>query len=428
MKKPVDNKLSSKIKQVFDDYEDLSADAGWEKLRQKYPDRIKRPIFLWMSLAAAICLFVAGFWLISLNQQTDINKPVKDQNKMIAKQNTSVPGAEKKANNGLSSTKNIKEKVSVNEDVASSEGNKFSEKKHAPAILPDQAVYAVQETSATRKVADKVISEEVEKTTSIGVTRSDRNSFSVVTIEPIIKVDEGTFRTLNVMEENTKENTANDKKNRKTTFNIFAGSFFNYSEGSENELNFGAGFSSDIRISKNLKFSTGLSLSSNSLSFESQQLPQNASSSFISARDLSSAGILTTITSYKADLLAIDIPVNLKYQFAPESNKFYVSAGLSSSTYLNETYAFQYKNFNPTSGIFSAQAKDQEIKKQLSDFDLARTLNLSFGLSTGFGKTQTISIEPFLKYPLGGLGSENLKFGSTGINLKLHFKPAKKQL
>ena len=149
---------------------------------------------------------------------------------------------------------------------------------------------------------------------------------------------------------------------------------------------------------------------------------------FNSARDLSSAGILTTITSYSADLLAIDIPVNLKYQFVPESDKFYVSAGLSSGTYLNETYAFQYKNFNPTSGAFSAQAKEQEIKKQLNDFDLARTLNLSFGLSTGFGKTQTISIEPFLKYPLGGLGSENLKFGSTGINLKLHFKPAKKQL
>ena len=428
MKKPVDNKLSSKIKQVFDNYEDQSADAGWEKLRQKYPDRIKRPIFLWMSMAAAICLFVAGFWLISLNQQTDLSKPIKNQNKIIAKQNTSVPGAEKKVNNGLSSTKNIKESVPVNENVARSEGNKFPEKKPAPAISPDQAVYAIQEKSGTSKVPDKLISEEVEKTTSIGVTRSDRNSFSIVTIKPNVKVDEGTFQTLNLMEENTKENITNDKKIQKTTFSIFAGSFFNYSEGSENELNFGAGFSSDIRISKKLKFSTGLSLASNSLSFESRQLPQNASSSFNSARDLSSAGILTTITSYSADLLAIDIPVNLKYQFVPESDKFYVSAGLSSGTYLNETYAFQYKNFNPTSGAFSAQAKNQEIKKQLNDFDLARTLNLSFGLSTGFGKTQTISIEPFLKYPLGGLGSENLKFGSTGINLKLHFKPAKKQL
>ena len=428
MKKPVDNKLSSKIKQVFDNYEDQSADAGWEKLRQKYPDRIKRPIFLWMSMAAAICLFVAGFWLISLNQQTDLSKPIKDQNRMIVKQNTSVPGAEKKANSGLSSTKNIKESVPVNENVARSEGNKFPEKKPAPAISPDQAVYVVQETSGTNKVPGKLISEEVEKTTSIGVTRSDRNSFSIVTIKPNVKVDEGTFQTLNVMEENTKENITNDKKIQKTTFSIFAGSFFNYSEGSENELNFGAGFSSDIRISKKLKFSTGLSLASNSLSFESRQLPQNASSSFNSARDLSSAGILTTITSYSADLLAIDIPVNLKYQFVPESDKFYVSAGLSSGTYLNETYAFQYKNFNPTSGAFSAQAKNQETKKQLNDFDLARTLNLSFGLSTGFGKTQTISIEPFLKYPLGGLGSENLKFGSTGINLKLHFKPAKKQL
>ena len=210
-------------------------------------------------------------------------------------------------------------------------------------------------------------------------------------------------------------------------YSVFAGTYLNYSRGSENMMNFGAGFISDIRLSKNLKLSTGLSLASNSLSYNNNKLPENASASLNSAVDARDGNSLSTksISGFTADLLMLDIPINIKYQFAPESDKFYVSGGLSSGTYLAETYKYEYRNSNSPAGSFDNRIQDQKIKKQLNDFDLGRTLNLSLGLSTGFGKTQTISIEPFVKYPLGGLGSENLRFGSTGINLRLHFKPAK---
>ena len=215
-------------------------------------------------------------------------------------------------------------------------------------------------------------------------------------------------------------------KEQKLAFSVFAGTYFNYSEGSENQLNFGAGFISDIRLSKKLKLSTGLSIASNSLKYNNN-LPENAANSIsLNSPSTVNADNYPTITSYNAKLLTLDIPVNIKYQFAPESDKFYVSAGLSSGTYLAETYAYTYQNFNPSTGFLSGRSLDQKIKKQLNDFDIGRTLNLSMGLSTKFGKTQNISIEPFLKYPLGGLGSQNLKFGSTGINLKLQFKSVKK--
>ena len=55
-----------------------------------------------------------------------------------------------------------------------------------------------------------------------------------------------------------------------------------------------------------------------------------------------------------------------------------------------------------------------------------KTFNLSFGFNTKIGKNQSIGIEPFIKYPLGGLGSENLKFGASGINIKMNFNTAKK--
>ena len=62
----------------------------------------------------------------------------------------------------------------------------------------------------------------------------------------------------------------------------------------------------------------------------------------------------------------------------------------------------------------------------MKDFDLMRTLNVSFGFNTRLSKKQSLTIEPFLKYPLGGLGSENIRFGASGINVKLNFNTAKK--
>ena len=69
---------------------------------------------------------------------------------------------------------------------------------------------------------------------------------------------------------------------------------------------------------------------------------------------------------------------------------------------------------------------EQEISRQMKDFDLMRTLNVSFGFNTRLNKKQSLTIEPFLKYPLGGLGSENIRFGASGINVKLNFNTAKK--
>jgi hypothetical protein len=47
-------------------------------------------------------------------------------------------------------------------------------------------------------------------------------------------------------------------------------------------------------------------------------------------------------------------------------------------------------------------------------------LNLAIGFGYPVGNNRLI-LEPFLKYPLDGLGSQNLRFGAGGINLKFNF-------
>jgi hypothetical protein len=293
------------------------------------------------------------------------------------------------------------------------------ESTQALAVTENEQNQVPEEAPAFESPADIKLS----KTASLVLKRPE--NFALIPIQPAKKqtyIKE--FNPEPVEPEDKDESSG--QKSKKLALSVFAGSYFNYSEGSENQLNFGAGFLSDIRLSRNLKLSTGVSIASNSLNYDSaQELPSEAYHSFSSAKD-ASPGNLTTITSYNASLLTLDIPVNIKYQFVPESDKLYVSAGLSSGTYLNETYAYEYRNFSTATGNYVSQTQDQKIKKQLNDFDLGRTLNLSLGLSTGFGKAQVLSIEPFLKYPLGGLGSENLRFGSAGINLRMRFTPQKK--
>jgi hypothetical protein len=42
------------------------------------------------------------------------------------------------------------------------------------------------------------------------------------------------------------------------------------------------------------------------------------------------------------------------------------------------------------------------------------------------GKSNRLIIEPFLKYPLAGLGAQQIHFGAGGLNLKINFKASKK--
>jgi len=448
MNEPVDKLLTGRIRQVFEDLEDPSADAGWKALRKKYPERNRRPLILWLSSAAAVFVLAAGLWFIQQPEQLVAIKPTKE-GKAVAKMEEPKPVTLKSivekgtAREDITGRSGIAKPVGQNLTIAVIQGSPETASGVARPVgqnltiadiqgSPENAVreerkvspliVTAPDTRSLQNIRESELPKHAEPLKAAMNPITEKEILAIVPNDPVMKSSE-------VKEFNPPPVDGFDKKEdvklkKKLGFSVYAGSYFNYSEGSENQLNFGAGVISDIRLSRNLKLSTGLSIASNSLNYNSgQDLPVNASSSFNSVK--LSSGNLTTITSYHANLLVLDIPVNIKYQFVPESDKFYLSAGLSSGTYLNETYAYQYRNFNTASGNYVSQTADQKIKKQLNDFDLGRTLNLSLGLSTDFGKTQKISIEPFLKYPLGGLGSENLKFGSTGINLKLRFNPRK---
>jgi hypothetical protein len=237
--------------------------------------------------------------------------------------------------------------------------------------------------------------------------------------------------------------TDNEKK---VKFGVYAATYFNYAKGSENQINMGVGFTSDIKISKKVKLSTGVAIAQNSLNYVNQPsgVPQNllyngpiANNALgaANAYNFTTAANTPTIKNYNALLVGLDIPLNLKYEFNPQKNRNYIVVGLSSGTFINESYTYNFNTFNNrnygvNNSLFAnqqQQPESQTTKNSFNDFYFARTLNVSFGIGYPLGKNHLI-IEPFLKYPLAGLGAQQIHFGAGGVNLKFDFQsPSKKK-
>jgi hypothetical protein len=231
-----------------------------------------------------------------------------------------------------------------------------------------------------------------------------------------------------------KQNTPQKKEpktradDKKVNFSVYAATYFNYAEGSTNQINAGAGFTSDIKLSRNIKLSTGVALAQNTLRYNSSVPKSENGSSLafaapsIQRADLFSANVSVPVfKNYNANLVGLDVPINIKYEFNPEKSDTYISAGLSSGTFIDEKYTYSYTYSNSTSAV-----QDATTTNSFNSFYFGKTLNVSFGVGYPLGKSNRLIIEPFLKYPLDGLGAQQLRFGAGGLNLKINFKSSKK--
>jgi len=120
----------------------------------------------------------------------------------------------------------------------------------------------------------------------------------------------------------------------------------------------------------------------------------------------------TSPVSVLADCRMLDIPLNLDYQiFNKNQNKISIGTGLSSYIMLRESYAYEYadpttrgpRNYTIASpgkyffGIANIQAT------------YTRQINSKVGLS----------VQPYLKLPLGNVGASQVKLQSAGVALGL---------
>lgn len=208
----------------------------------------------------------------------------------------------------------------------------------------------------------------------------------------------------------------------------------------EDRLNMGGGISVAYRISKKLSVGSGVSLvdlglrqSSPSASSASDGALMNSSpivASLNSKSPMLSAKAAETkeLTGVNTNLLALDIPIDIKYQV---TKRFYVSAGVSLFTVLNEDRTNHYLTTTPTSrtlqntdGFAFTQPEFQveRVSEEAPDapyqgHSYSGFLNFSVGRTMPILKKVGLSVEPFVKIPIGSLSNQdmNLRYGGVRV-------------
>jgi len=489
-----DNDLKKRIKEVFDNYDDTSADEGWRLLREKFPKKQERRIAVWIwlgSAAALLALLLGIFWLrtanttaqqfaghkgqikkdssegsvqtIARNNGANDSSLIKNQERIDPKNKPLNTIA--KTSTTTNNTRNKKEPASLNPSASSKTLVKSAivkqENDLAANLAPNNSKQNKQASvSVNQKNNPAATNVNAQKPTLTGNNSvKDKNQVesNILAQTNPAKIDTGTKSknyaanvpaTVDMKQAQAKKmddlfikdrlvsNQKTDKKipsgKKLISLGVYAATYFNYAKGSNNQFNLGAGLTADIRVTDNLRISSGLSVGQNSLSYNSQA-PAVQSASFgapLAAASVAPASLYlyTASTpqfkSYDANLVGIDIPLNIKYIFDPGKSNTYFLAGLSSGTFINETYTYSYNNPSLYSTNVS-QVQNQSTTNNFNGIYIARTLNLAFGTGYLLGRNRLV-IEPFLKYPLEGLGTQQLKFGAGGINLKFDLETHKK--
>jgi hypothetical protein len=435
----LNDNLKSRIREVFDHYEDDTADESWLLLREKFPeekDKDRAVVWLWRNVAAValiLAILNIGLWL-NFHQQEKI---------IIITKNAKIN------NDSKTQLRSKKDSEADNTIIAKN--------------VPGTSAFKTSITTASRLSINKTLNATQDANNGLpGVNNTDANNNNILTNglvnkpKSTVTIDSAlvppTYAVVKnqKLNEQTAENKAQVSNSMQSLFDkektqpqlpkaannitansngilalsVYEATYVNYAKGSNTQLNTGAGVTSDIRLSPNFSISTGISIAQNSLSYNNSSanasIPLFLAASHNFAPNTNMLDIeAPTSKTLNASLVGLDVPLNLKYVFNPQNRNTYISAGFSSGTFINETYNYSY-SYASSNNSNSLGSQDEINHKSFDSFYFAQMLNLSFGVGYPLGKNSLI-IEPFVKYPLDGLGDQHLLFGSGGLNLKFNF-------
>jgi hypothetical protein len=452
-----DKDLKKRIREVFDNYEDTSTDKGWALLREKYPEKAKkRPVaWMWWSSAAAILLLFLGIlWFkqspekqqqhfTAIKNPGNSKQPAQPSDKKSDQSDgnkTEVQQPDHTLANAIDRNATLKSSTTTPKNSVAT----LAKTKVSPASNPRSSLSAAKTLVTSPIVRGQnnnppPVNSSANTTTLASVANpgntnpsdlsiaakpdtgnASTSKSNVIAATPGINLQQPDKFNKQLLADNSQATKQKGlSKNGLVHFGVYAATYFNYAKGSASQFNVGAGVSADINLSRKFKVSTGLAIAQNSLRYPGQPIFSTPAGINLAPLALYSASSLQYSVSeppfrnYSASLVGIDIPVNLKYTFDPGKSETYLLAGLSSGTFIDETYTYSFSN---------AQAQTQSGH---SGFYFAKMLNLAIGTGYRIGNNRLI-IEPFLKYPLDGFGTRQIRFGSGGINMKFSIPSQRK--
>ena len=144
--------------------------------------------------------------------------------------------------------------------------------------------------------------------------------------------------------------------------------------------------------------------------------------------------------SKEALISAIEIPVNVKYNFKVNKKDFFIAAGISSTSYIKESIEENYIQNSRVASYNSSDSGNSFVQYDLvqtatkvetqgtsSGFNFANIVNLSVGIELPINdKKQSVIIAPYLKYGLKSVTTQNLNFSNAGIHMRYNLHLGKK--
>lgn len=456
MNEPFDKTLRNHIRDTFDHFDDGMVDDGWKKFKEN-KNKKKRGLIFWYSLPSGIAAALALIWLLNLNT---FNTEDKKQNPIIANNEGTTTQLKPSKNAEKISVSNSNSK---SENIITANAPKLATKKQVEFSAQKTLITAKQKFNIIKPTPAFVVTEKTVNeaiiienpnqqnisssniiTPEILAKNDDKPLFETKTItgaKPELTLEEKSIMLANALKTIPENNLNSGKQNsiskNKKKFNVAinANTYYSFTDdGVNNQLNLGLGLATELKIARNLSLNSGISFNRQTTTFAGNQ--KTIASLGIQSNDLitpiddskstvettNSSGLTAPEFSY-AKLTGFDIPLNLKLAMKMGKAKTFFTTGISSYSVINEKYENDF--IVTTVGFTGEETKSlsntvENPNGKLSSFNFARTLNLSFGVVYPVSKKNSISLEPFLQYPLSGFGYQDLKIGSGGLSFKLN--------
>ena len=429
------------IKNAAEAYEPAFDEHAWQKMEgllDKEKDKTRPPfLWLWWLLPIAIGIVAGGYYIFN---KKDVSG--KEQNIVIQKNNPApvlrvktnpqlVTVAEAIPNNapqfGAAVTNNAADIKTSSQSLPSPlKAGKYSspstnalqtanditaQKKNKSAQLSSKALISINGDNAGDDVKEDLKEVKIPEALNIAKTNED-NAADILTVQKqqTVKKD---ILTANKEDTLSKKSFADKKiKGRpsKFYFMVSAGADANGVKlFSSQKITARAGFTAGYQLTKKISLQSGFFVSSKKYVAGPADYKTKPGTYWS----------MVDITKINANCRVYEIPLLVRYDFAPRKKiNYFSSAGLSSYIMKKEDYHYFYKRWG-TAHDASASYKGNQ--------HLFSVLKLSAGVEKKLSEQFSLNAVPGLAIPLAGVGEGQVKLYSADIMIGLKFTPLRKK-
>ena len=445
--KPFDERFADRVREVFDKHDEPFDPGAWEAMQSTLGQNspATRQLMPWLLRIAAALLLIISFSVLLIRPERDEIAETAGTDTAFAEEDATAPSRDPEEHEPLAGDPVdpvVKDTPTMPDPAGDTVDRDLADtSSHPTAIAAETPVRdtsdAVPGTTQPRIAHAAAIPQPTPADTLSGT--ADALIAHDAAVPDIIPADAApaTRETLTADAVIPAYGLPVDEpaESRALRWGVAAGPMLTYAEQQlASGIGFSAGASSEYRLSRQFTVKSGLLLAYQQ--FEVDNMPLR-SRSFL-YKDYATGPEETGYMAQQAysnqsfEIMALDIPVNIQYQLMETARRqIYIEAGFSSLLYLQQkitgeeiAYVDQ-AYYSPADGTYrqlSSRVRSDVTASYgpFSQFDPARLLNLSFGYTISGGNNTTI-IEPFIKYPLGDLGSRQIRMGMGGINLRIRF-------